>query len=257
MKKLLLISIGVALLAACDHIAEGDQLIKVGDIQPVQTSKNVLLEDFTGQRCSNCPLGTQVIEQLKESYGERLIPVGIHSGPLGFKGTPTIKGLATDTGDEYYNHWGLEYQPVGLVNRHGAVNYTDWAKAVRDEMSQQSCLTMSVSATLAANELTVTVGETAYADFTGQLQVWLLEDGITAIQTMPDGSNNREYVHNHVFRAALNGTWGQPFTIKKGDNLSQTITQSLDASWVSDNLSVVAFVYNDSGVEQCIHAEVQ
>ena len=143
------------LLMSCDYIEEADRLIAVDDAHtdtPVDTLKsavrNVLLEDFTGQRCSNCPTGTEVIEQLQEIYGERLIAVGIHGGPLGFKGTATVLGLATDVGDEYYSHWQLEYQPVGLVDRHGAVNYTEWAKAVRDEMAIPSDVKMEVKAAL-------------------------------------------------------------------------------------------------------------
>lgn len=257
MKKLLLFFTFLPLFAACDHIAEGDRLIEVAGPAPTETSKTVLLEDFTGQRCSNCPTGTEVIEQLQAVYGDRLVAVGIHSGPLGFKGTPTVKGLATDVGDEYYSHWNLEYQPVGLICRQGAVNYTDWAKAVLEEMAKTSTVKMEVEARLNGNQIDITVNEEAYADYSGNLQVWVLEDSITALQTMPDGKNNREYVHNHVLRTPVNGTWGEPVTMTKGAKLQQTMTQPLGDDWNPANLSIVAFVYDDKGVEQCVRGKVE
>ena len=248
---------------SCDYIEEADRLIAVDDVHtdtPIDTLKtaikNVLLEDFTGQRCSNCPTGTEVIEQLQEIYGERLIAVGIHGGPLGFKGTATVLGLATDVGDEYYSHWQLEYQPVGLVDRHGAVNYTEWAKAVRDEMALTSDVKMEVQAIFDGSKIDITVMEEAYNDYTGMLQVWLLEDGITAIQTMPDGTNNRNYVHNHVLRTPVNGVWGEAITIGKGEQKSRSYQQAVDEAWNAANLSIVAFVYNDSGVMQAAKRQV-
>ena len=251
------------LLMSCDYIEEADRLIAVDDVHtdtPIDTLKtgikNVLLEDFTGQRCSNCPTGTEVIEQLQEIYGERLIAVGIHGGPLGFKGTATVLGLATDVGDEYYSHWQLEYQPVGLVDRHGAVNYTEWAKAVRDEMALTSDVKMEVQAIFDGSKIDITVMEEAYNDYTGMLQVWLLEDGITAIQTMPDGTNNRNYVHNHVLRTPVNGDWGKAITIGKGEQDLQNYQQAVDEAWNAANLSVVAFVYNQCGVMQATNGKV-
>ena len=248
---------------SCDYIEEADRLIAVDDVHtdtPIDTLKtaikNVLLEDFTGQRCSNCPTGTEVIEQLQEIYGERLIAVGIHGGPLGFKGTATVLGLATDVGDEYYSHWQLEYQPVGLVDRHGTVNYTEWAKAVRDEMALTSDVKMEVQAIFDGSKIDITVMEEAYNDYTGMLQVWLLEDGITAIQTMPDGTNNRNYVHNHVLRTPVNGDWGKAITIGKGEQDLQNYQQAVDEAWNAANLSVVAFVYNDRGVMQVTKGKV-
>lgn len=242
-------------LVACDHIAEGDELIYV---KPELAQRVVLLEDFTGQKCVNCPLGSEIIEQLQEAYGDNLVAVGIHSGPLGFKGNANNVGLATDLGDEYYNHWNLEYQPVGLVNRHGVVNYTDWAKAVNEELAKTSAIDLKTSAVLNDGSIDIAVEATGKdGTVNGKLQVWVLEDGITAMQMMPDGSTNRDYVHNHVFRAAVNGTWGENFTISEGATKKQTFTQAVEAKWNTANLSIVAFVYNDNGVEQAVKTKVR
>ena len=243
-------------LVACDHIAEGDELIYVPQ-EPAQ--RVVLLEDFTGQRCVNCPKGAEVIEQLQQTYGDNIVAVGIHGGPLGFKGNATTLGLATDLGDEYYNHWNLEYQPVGLVNRQGAVNYTDWTKSVRDELAKTSPVALDATATEHAG--TVSIGVTAEGKdgtIVGKLQVWLTEDNITDGQRMPDGVWNKEYVHNHVFRDAVNAAWGTDFSIKEGEQKELTFTYTIaeDKDWQPANMHVVAFVYNDKGVEQVTTAKL-
>ena len=256
MKKIgLFIALAASLLlTACDNIDKADRLIYE---KPNAVMRAVLLEDFTGQRCVNCPLGTEIIEQLVEEYGDAVVAVGIHGGPLGFSGNATNVGLATETGNEYYNHWNLEYQPVGLVNRHSPVNYPEWAAEVNKELSKPATLDLHATADIDNNSIHIAV-TTFGTDgtTTGKIQVWVLEDGITALQLMPDGSSNKEYVHNHVFRQAVNGIWGDDFTISEGESKELEFTQALDAKWNTDRLSVVAFVYNDNGVQQVVKAKV-
>ena len=84
----------------------------------------------------------------------------------------------------------------------------------------------------------------------GKLQVWLIEDGIVAMQVMGDGSTNRNYVHNHVFRTSVNGTWGEAINVKEGEHAFATYSYTLPEKWNADKVSVVAFVYDDNEVLQ-------
>lgn len=258
------------MLTGCDHIAEDERLIyepieqetppdtNPDDDKPELPRRVVLLEDFTGQRCTNCPTATIVIEQLQEAYGDALVAVGIHGGPLAFAGTAKVPGLKTETGDTYYSHWNLEYQPVGLVDRHGAVNYPDWAAEVRRETAKPAPLWLEGSATADNGTVTITVSARgADATVTGKLQAWLIEDGITALQLMPDGSANQQYTHNHVFRTAVNGIWGENITVRNAETEQRTLTLPLQPEWKAENLSVVCFVYNDDGVQQAAKFKVE
>ena len=240
---------------ACSHIDDGERLIYV---KPEPAKRVVLLEDFTGQRCVNCPKGTEVIEQLQQTYGDSVfIAVGIHGGPLAFAGNENYAGLATDIGNEYYNHWNLEYQPVGLINRHGAVNYTDWPRIVKEELAKAAPLRMKMLAKLDAGQIKVEL-ETFGTEglVTGKLQVWILVDQIMAMQLMPDGTANPNYVHHHVLRAVVNGLWGEDFTINEGEKKTQVMSKDVEEGWNSTNLNVVAFVYNEQGVQQAVKAKV-
>ena len=247
----------VTTLVACDPVDEADRLIYV---KPVSASRNVLIEDFTGQRCVNCPTATLEIERLMAQYGgDTVIAVGIHSGPFAksVKGVPY--SLYTAEGDEYFNYWKVESQPKGVVDRLGTSDYPSWGTIVRDELSKTAPLVLQVNVSCDVNsrQMTVTANcQGTDGNTQGKLQLWVIEDGITAFQYMPDGSTNREYVHNHVFRASVNGTWGTDINVVEGVANTTYFDCTLDEAWVPENLWVVGFVYNNHGVCQATKVKV-
>ena len=243
--------------ASCSNIDEGDRLIYV---KPAEVGRAVLIEDLTGQRCINCPTGTDIINGIIQTYGEdNVIAVGIHSGPLGFTGNSKRVGLMTDTGDEYYTYWanGTNLgQPSAIFNRKKGPsdNLNNWAAEVGLIISEKANLYVNIDNAYDAKTRTLTTKVEAFGvndtvTVSGKLQVWIVEDGIKAMQLMPDGSANQEYIHNHVFRAAVNGTWGEEVTVKEGETTSKDYSYVLPETWNAENISVVAFVYNDNGVE--------
>lgn len=241
--------------ASCSNIDEGDRLIYV---KPAEVGRAILIEDFTGQRCVNCPTGTEIINGIVDTYGEdNVIAVGVHSGPLGFAGNSKTVGLMTDTGNEYYTHWDKENkmgQPWVVFNRKTSPDshYNNWAAMVGTIISEKANLSVKIANAYdaATRTLTTTVGaDGVNGTVNGKLQVWIVEDGVKALQMMPDGSANKEYVHNHVFRAAVNGTWGEDVTVKEGETTTKQYSYKLPEAWNADNIAIVAFVYNDNGVE--------
>lgn len=241
--------------ASCSNIDEGDRLIYV---KPAEVGRAILIEDFTGQRCVNCPTGTEIINGIVDTYGEdNVIAVGIHSGPLGFAGNAKTVGLMTDTGNEYYTRWDKENkmgQPWVIFNRKTSPDshYNNWAAMVGTIISEKANLSVKIANAYdaATRTLTTTVeADGVNGTVNGKLQVWIVEDGVKALQMMPDGKSNKEYIHNHVFRAAVNGTWGEDVTVKEGETTTMKYSYKLPEAWNADNIAVVAFVYNDNGVE--------
>lgn len=45
------------------------------------------------------------------------------------------------------------------------------------------------------------------------LQLWLVENNITAIQQLPNNDVQSNYVHNHVLRDAINGAMGEEVSL--------------------------------------------
>lgn len=70
----------VALLTGCDSVGSDERLIEV----PAATvQRNVLIEDFTGQRCIFCPAASEAIAEQQKLYGaDKLIAVAFHQDRL-------------------------------------------------------------------------------------------------------------------------------------------------------------------------------
>ena len=45
--------LAAAALTSCDNVPEADRFIK---LPPIEADRAVLIEDFTGQYCLNCPI---------------------------------------------------------------------------------------------------------------------------------------------------------------------------------------------------------
>ncbi len=257
MKKLYYIFLmwaALGLMVACDEVSVNDRLIYV---EPPQVSRAVLIEDYTGQYCVNCPRATEEIERLIEQYGDSIvIAVAIHSGPFGkSKGEPSP--LYTDVGDMYFNTWGMSAQPIGLIDRlFGSTpfSYTDWAGGVNYEVAIEPPVSFLTdidydSETRDAAIEVQTIGLDS-ALVSGKLQVWLVEDSIDSFQLMPDGSREEHYNHMHVFRASVNDPWGDALSVSHGQVAVKNYELKLDPAWVPEHCSVVTFLYDDSGVHQ-------
>lgn len=256
MKKfhyILLLS-AVLLAVSCDKVSLDDRLTYV---EPPEVGRAVLIEDFTGQYCVNCPRATEEIERLVEQYGDSVvIAVAIHSGPFSKqKGVPSP--LYTEVGDQYFSHWGLSAQPVGLVDRiyDGLpFSFTDWGAGVNYEISFEAPVSfiMNTGYDIETGHAEVEV-QTIGLDslpVSGRLQVWLVEDSIDSFQLMPDGSTTEHYNHMHVFRASVNDMWGDEVHVTHGQVAINRYDIPLDPAWVLEHCSLVTFLYDDSGVKQ-------
>ncbi len=257
---LLLATVAVA-TSACNDIAEDERYIP---IESVDAKRAVLIEDFTGQNCVNCPDAHATIEALVEQYGDAVIPVSIHAGAFGIPATnKRYTGLMQPEGDTYNNAWGITSWPMGVVNRvGGATEHTAWATAVRTALETPTPLEIEMTATCpeGSSDIAIDITCSQTEDINGYLQVWIIENGIVARQESATEGRINNYVHNNVYRASTNGVGGEPVALKAMIHQSFSYTQELRATatetWVPDNLQVVAFVYNAAGVVQAARTDV-
>lgn len=252
------IIIGVAMLfAACSDIDDNERFTYV---KPVPAARCVLLEDYTGQLCINCPNAVGVIDQIHEVYPDGFIAVGVHGGSLSLSSSTNDMGLATAESEAYYRAAGSPAQPSGRVNRKGSPSTINtWQSLVTSEISQTAPVSLALSSAYDADTRTVSVTVDAMGvdgNVSGKLQLWIIEDNIVAPQRLPNGSMKIDYVHNHVFRASVNGTWGEDFAIAEGAEKTVTASAVLKQNWKPEDCSIVAFVYNDNGVMQAAKVKV-
>ena len=264
----ILCSLAVAsAFTACDPIDEDERYVAG---ETVSAERNVLIEDFTGQYCVNCPNAHEIIDQLKAGdNGNAIIAVSIHAGSSAIKAP---MGLKTDEGDEYANKWNIMTYPKGVIDRVATKDYLDWGSEVSEELKKEAKLGIELSATLSEDGSSITINTVMqpFEHIEGKLQLWITESGIVKMQQMPGGEYDSKYVHNHVFRSSVNDTWGEEVTLEA--KTPTTLTHTFDLSghknnttpieklnyWNPENLSIVAFVYNDKeGVLQVVEAPVK
>ena len=214
--------------------------------------KKVLLEDYTGVRCINCPAAAQVAHDLQEEYPGRLIVLGVHAGylaqPLG-----DFPDFTTVEGDEWYDYFGFDVNPIGTVNRistsgNYGVNSGQWGSAVTAELDKDPVVAIKLFNTYnpdtRALNVKVNLRELDDIDDELSLVVCLMEDNIVGKQVTTSGLVE-DYVHRHVFRKSLNGTWGEPVAFDADGVTIQYDTQ-IDEAFDASNCYIIAYVYSNS-----------
>ncbi len=227
-------------------------------------NQNVLIEDYTGHTCVNCPGAAQTAHEIKELCEERVVIIAVHAG---YFAEPKPTGdftydFRTETGNEWNDFFGIISYPNGVVNRMNEDgNYIlspgQWTEASTELLAQNSAVNIEIENEFDNNQLTTKVTADFIDDVDGNysLIVCLTEDNIikpqkNSIPGINNGQDIEDYHHMHVLRAAINGAWGQSFvsgSISNGETVSKTYTQSFDGTdWVSENCNVVAFIYNET-----------
>lgn len=260
----------LGLCNACDIISENDR-IREGEM--ITYSRYVLVEDYTGQRCVNCPRGAEILNQLKTSTDGHVITVAIHGNRVL---SPHFNPNNETDAIAYAARNSISSYPTAVINRMEKETQTSlWEAAVMRQFGTDAPFDMEVTAEydpltkaihIATSVQTVTDANHNYnLDDGVMLQVWLTQSQIVASQSTPEDKEVRDYVHNHVLRKAVNGIDGE--TLSKTDNdpddaWKQTVRHSIvpDEAWVSESrhFGIVAFVYqNGNGVLQCCETEIE
>lgn len=256
----------VALISSCSDIDTNDRYVQMPYFEP---ASRVLIEDFTGQKCVNCPAAHEEIAQLHELYGDAVVAVAIHGGSPGFEiktNNTRYIGLADDEGAYYGGKLSDTSRPLLMINRDGnelSPNSGTWQENLRAALSKPSECKITVEASLSTDLSTINTSTsvTSHQELRDlRLQLWVVEDSIVAYQLGPDGQEFPEYVHNHVFRGAVNGLDGERITLKP--DVAETKEHSIERvdgareKWNPAHLFIVGFVSNDERVLDVVRAKV-
>lgn len=260
-----------------DYYPQNDTLKTTTRILAVAANKNVLVEEFTGAWCGDCPEGGVALDTMIQQR-PWVIPVSVHAGdsmtlPNGFgvatyfnAGYPSIVTDRMNMFDDWF-YWG-EY------------NLNAWGKVSDDRHMHGAPASVSVfnqHYDWTTRTLTVVVGVTFYNDAEGdfRLNCWLTEDNVFG----PEGDstdnhwNNHnynsgnplsafygdgplldpsEYRHDHVLDATLSDIWGDdgiiPDTVYAGNTFIHTYSYTLPVQpgmasrWKPLDISAIAFV---------------
>lgn len=277
MKKLLFIAsiVSAITIQSCDYVEVPQQTVDGNTPDSEQVVRKVLIEDYTGHTCGNCPEAAAAIQQVKGVYGEQVVSVAVHAGFFASPQTaPYTADFRTATGTAYDNFFGISAvgNPNGMVNRMDYSTsshvkaYTSWGTLAGNILALPPDVHIKITNTFDNNTMQLSSGiETKFLNTmsgTYKLVVLLTEDSIVAPQKdySQTPSDILTYVHRHMLRDAVNSTWGD--TVATGSINAGTLDTknfvyngiASNSSWNADHCYVVAFVY-DAATYEVIQAE--
>jgi len=268
--RLLPILLPALLVQGCDYVTTPIEAPSGGNNGGEGVMRKVLLEDFTGHQCNNCPGATQTALQLQAVYPEALIVMGIHVINFAEPEAPAGDGFydtdfRTPAGNDYADQFGVSFLPVGMVSRkefNSSVLLDDdaWSSAVSAILGEPadfdvwfSLLEHDAGANTVSAELKVAVINPVSGDH--NLTVCLTEDHVVdwQLNSQANPPDVPDYDHRHVLRTNLNGSWGDPVvtgSAATGDTLTFTYTDfPVDPAWNPANCALVGYVYNTASYE--------
>lgn len=230
-------------------------VVRTGGLQ------NVLLEDYTGHTCVNCPAAADVAKDIYEKNKSRIAVVAVHAGPFAKPEPPDYAAdHRTEVGEALDALFRISRvgNPNGLVNRtryntRFVLGVTNWEPATAALLTQQPKIDLALSHTYHAAKRTIIAtveatylqpGENDYS-----VCVWVTEDSVVGDQAdnRRNPSHVKDYVFEHMLRASMNGTFGDSLTSEikpTGSSVKKTVRFTIPetATWRLDKCELVAFV---------------
>ncbi|RYD52273.1 MAG: Omp28-related outer membrane protein [Sphingobacteriales bacterium] len=232
-------------------------------VAPVEaaTLRRVLVEEFTGVTCPNCPAGHLIIKNLIEGNPGRISAIGFQ--PFNIAQANPSKETRIDNrtqkGTDLSNttFGSIPFLPCASIDRVKAQNSllsqpSQWTLKVTDRMKIAAPMNIDITSTYdsTTRELKLKVHMAYTADVTTKngLTVALVENHVVDAQESTNTIYD-EYDHEHVFRDFLTATAGDAFlndypTKTAGRVVDRYFTYTVDAKWKPENCVIVAYVHN-------------
>ena len=231
--------------------------------------RKVLVEGYTTQGCGNCPAGHSALHKVLDKSPEDFVVVNHHSA----FGTDRFTTLEDYQWQWFFGQNNGTYAPAVMFNRTviGEEEVPVFSMADYDFCMYAANQMLALDAPLKIDlenafdeatgqgSLTVTI-ETFATPSNGKhmLNVFITQDSVKGIQMDYDNGNQRNYVHNNIFRQTLTSYWGEEIELVPGQVLKKTypyvLTEKTTSTYGSEtygsrdvptdfkNMHLVAFV---------------
>ena len=273
MKKYLILLSSILIITSCD-VEEGPFITDYNAY--INPDKKVLIEDFTGHLCPNCPNAARELDAITDIYPGQIIGMAMHVSTSFARPYPASApnfqyDFRTKWGNEIDESFGISSigLPRGMVNRIGfpenhKIGKDEWASSVANELKKEIDFKIYIS----SDSIDISITSEAQKNINGDysLVVCLTESNI--INWQKDGQNNVEdYIHKHVLRTVL---MDQSLSTSASYNSGQQIEKIIDydlvsleqfnidyslntaeegngnaGGWNANNMSVIAYIYNN------------
>lgn len=286
--------IAVASFVGCDEVedpyAHLDEFIsETGDVRFNDTifndttlsTRGILLEDFTGHTCPNCPIAQDESKKLIEDNPGVVWAVAIHAGNFAEPDLPDFPAdFRTNTGEDLRVKFRIASFPSGVINRsewNGTIpqGHQLWENIVNTQKADAAYMTprFKVRSTNIYNTesriFRVIPEIEALSSVSGEIFfiIMLAENGIVSPQIdnrLPAPSKDKEYVHNHLLRKGFPADGGgrRIFTdpsqgdvyAVQADDATAEFRFKVEEEWAAENCEVLFLIINND-TDEILHVE--
>ena len=215
-------------ICSCDYISDPYDRTKPdnnGSLCPdvtfptTKSHRVVLVEDYTGHKCTACPQAAVAAEKLKDTYKDSIVVIAVHSGYFSDTDNKYPENFQTKAGDEYSDKFGFAAWPNGLVNRvdypknQHIKSFGSWGAEVGKILrtNQEADIQISSEYSTADSNACISVqtkfSSVSVPSSTYKMCLMLIQDSIVAPQ-LDGGIYKPTYLHRHMLKDNINGTWG-------------------------------------------------
>ena len=230
--------------------------------------RNVLVEEFTTEKCPNCPGMATMMKNTLNRYPQQAARVALVCHHSGFY-TDQFTTSADNAYTWFYNNAGATYAPALMFDRYPyteadktglktpvlfASNSSEIIAYINHRLNTPAYLDLDAEAAFNADSTSVTVWVTAKRaqgyEVTPRLAVVLTENDIAS--TSQAGYSGTFY-HAHVMRD-INSTWGVDVDNWTDNQATYSYTFDLKNNWNRSNLQVVAYIgnYDSTDASNCV-----
>lgn len=263
------------LIQSCTKVEE--PYYKVKSVYADTTLRTVILEDYTGHKCTNCAPAARMAQGLQELYKGQVFVISVHAGSFAEPDSIKYGGILKDnficqTGTDWFNYrpFNIDQNPKGMVNcipYKGKISFgpSEWAGAISGSVILPKLAIISIQNNYNPGTKTISsaIGTRYLTDIPGKINlcVCILEDSIYGgqLNSVPGDSipYYKHFLFMDVLRGSLNGTWGEQIAENAGTNYSISKTYTFDFTtqpkWVPGHCSLIAFILN-AETKEILHA---
>lgn len=243
-----------------DQLPSDNSLELMFNVINKEFKRNLLVEEFTTERCPNCPTGAyylhDALEIIEEEFPGQTNVVCHHSGFY----TDWLTAKESEDLLWLFNSGGSTYAPAFMADRTGVWSnpgIEEMAEIFRKRLNTPSYVGIEISSEYNPEErlLDVTVtGERSmiFCENDPRIVVYAVENDIKA-RNQAGAPTTETYIHNHALRVS-NAAFGEKIEWAEDNTFKYSCTLKINSSWITNNMEIIAFVsdYNSSDATSCV-----
>jgi|GEM_PF-1860989 len=275
--------LGIVILGSCEEVGPTidisepqEEINHLAQIPEVQ-EKKLLIMEFSGGNCSNCPNGAAALNNLLDEYGNKIIALTAHmldeNNVLAFPAEGAVQDFRLiENTEHFYGFQGSGIPTAGLdFVKYDNENFillglSKWPVYAPQRLAVPAAVNLEGEAHREGDVIKAEISINYTSDVTDghTIVAVVMEDGIIDHQIMPDLSLNTSYEHRHIIRRYFTISAGSPvagaMALKPaGTQVIRRFETEIDPQWNLDNCHIVAYVQNATSKEiwQSVEIEVE